>query len=371
MSFIAFYSEQTLDPKNETQMATIRNLIDSSGAAHNTLERGDKGNYKPVSLPMPKGCVAWFCSVSPMKEDGSQLLNRLMLGNPDESEEQDIRVFEKTIDDKWRRKNTTNEGLLEWCQELNELILDEGKLPVLIPYADWLVFPDKRNRRDPTKLTSIIWAITRMRCNQRKSVDVVGDGQSIEHLIAEPEDVELGLFQFNAMSTNTKNQVSNSAIRILELVPEKESEAISKKELSTLTKKGQDWCYRCLTELLGAGLVNYEKRDRAHYYWRLNAVSARNVSDNRVEWDKITLDGLKAAFDGLSVSRSEKAQQTILEYIQRFPSFPKSTPGWLKELKPPNQDQKQELNSDNRDKPSSTEPESSTEKKLMVESEFV
>ena len=353
---ILFCPEANLDMNDIKRLGMYRNIIDGNGASHKTLERNKQGIFVPVSLPLPKRCSLWLGNVSLLRDEGGQLPNRLLIVNPDESREQDDRVHAHQVETMWNRKSVGNPKLTEYCRAINQMIIDEGSCAVLIPFAKWLTYRDKSNRRDFSKLTSIIWTITRIRCNSRNSLMVFEGDVPVKHLIAEPADVALGVWLFQQLRPTTKNQVPARALEVLELVPIGEATAISKSEVSDLLKLSPDYAYRLLCSLERAGLIEGSTNGRKSVFWRLaNSESSRITSEIRIEWEQITSESLIAAFRDLSVDWNETSEKTFTDYCNAYANMPKSLPSWLEALLLANNSGKISLKSDSKQNPSLSE----------------
>lgn len=365
---ILFWSEMTIDPKDDKKMGIIRSLLDNTKSNHLTVEKDSKKNiWTTKKIPLPQNCPIWFNSVEPLRDKDGQMLNRLLLANPNESEEQDKRVFDYQFDKEFLLKNY-NDPEKEDARKINGFLINSGNRRVLIPIPkDAFVFPNYSNRRNFPKLSHIIKTITLIRQTQRVWFsDANGNGV----LLATPEDVELGIWEYNSLSPTTNAQVSKGALDALKHIPELEGDAIDKNGLADLILKKPDRAYRILKELYMAGLVNgREASYKKWVYWKMTRCSV-NDSACRVEWRLISKESVFSVLNAHSVSRCEdiEAYAESWDFTDPLKVAP-STPNWLIELLSANNPVIIDSDSEHRDKTAT--PSETESKQVVIETEVI
>lgn len=368
---IIFWSEMTIDPKDEKKMGVMRQLLDNAKSNHGTLEKDEKGKWKPVKMALPQNCPNWFNSVSPLHDKDGQMLNRVFLGNPNESEEQDKQVFQFQYEKEFMLKSIGKNKETMFCQRINQMILEDDSTDVLIPLPiDCVEFKDIANRRNFPKLCYLIKAIAHVRANHREETGIASNGAETKVLLPKPEDIELGFWLYNQLAETTQNQVSKGALQLLELLPTKQFDAVNKQGASDLSGKAPDRVYRLLKELYLAGLVDGEQRDkRAWHYWRSPARYSASSSVCRVRWDLMTKEKVMGLLKASSVIRCEKLE-TYAEQFDFASGKPKpSIPNWINELIFANIAQENKPGSERQ---SNTEiPNTTEQQSLVIEAEYV
>lgn len=321
---VMFYSEMTLDPKDEKSMGMARNLLDNAKSHHLTLEKDEKGKWKSTKMPLPQNCPVWFNSVQPLRDKEGQLLNRVLLGNPNEDEEQDEAVYRLQYQKEFFGTDNLLEPLFTYAMVMNGTILNNPKSDVIIPIPlDCFEFGHKYNRRNFPKLAHLIKSATIIRRFQRESTHIVNDGKETSVLLCEPEDVILGCWVYNQLSETTTKQVSKASLQLLPLLPNSSDHAVNKKGASDLSGKAPDRVYRMLQELFKAGLIDGEKREKnAWFYWSVPARSSAFSSVVQTKWPEITKERVFEALKACSVARCED----LRGYAERWETWSASTP---------------------------------------------
>ena len=337
---ILFWSEMTLDPKDEKSMGIMRSLLDNSKNFHLVSEKNEKGKWVAKKVLLPQNCPCWFNSVAPIRDSDGQMLNRVLLVNPNESKEQDEKVHSFNYERLFHQKNTKDPELAI-ARQVNGKIINAGPREVFIPIPEQdFIFPNKSNRRNLPKLATMIKSVVVARQDNRLYIPEEEPNTRPPILLAEPEDVELALWAYNQIADTNNAQVSQGALEILELVPtsiDGSKDSIGKTALSDLSGKKADRVSRLCKELVLAGMIEWKREaDRSFVYWRTSRHRGFS-SACRVEWSNITAKSVFGQLEAFSASRYGN-MEGMAEYLQRWdvanhsPYFPISTPRWLNDL---------------------------------------
>lgn len=353
---IVHIPEVTIVGQDEEKLGLLRILTDSPSDSKRGEHWTVDDKRQPLKLKISGRLAVWLNSVTPLPD--KELKNRFLIGNPNESEAQDIEVQQRQTNKLALLGNLENDEQIKFCQDVNQYILDEKIDNVIVPHAKFISFPYTKNRRLYPMFLTTIKAITKMRFSQREEIKIVGNGKTVEALLATPEDIETSRWVFNKLLSVTVSQASQQALDLLELIPDNQMNELSKNALADLTGLSADWCYRKCTELLMAGLIRSETRERQLYYWKAPSRSTCLNSGIRVEWEKIGEKELLEAFQSTSVAKPDQIK--VDTYCKQYANYQNPKPTWLIELEEKNATQYSESSSEIRDKTSDNESSNNT-----------
>lgn len=332
--------ELTVNEKDEDKLALLRILTDSPSnnlkPEHWTLNE----RREAVKLRIDGRIVFWFNSETPLPD--KQLKNRVLLGNPDESSEQDEKVYSMQAEKQGLLIDRSDNEQLKFCRDLNSAILIERGYEVFVPFTKLIEFTAKENRRLFPMFMTLLKSITKINCFRRKKFTKVGDGKSTKFLVAMPEDFEVAAWAWNSLFPVTVGQVSTEALKLLERIPLERENAATKDTLGEECGFSSSWAYKKATELYNAGLVNSEKIDRKYFYWRTR--TALTELGIRAKWQNFDNTKQLEAFQLISYSKSEEV--AVKKFCEECHTPPDPSPSWLKHLKSANSVNKQRINSD-------------------------
>lgn len=192
--------------------------------------------------------AVWFTSVKTFGK--SQIKNRFVHVNPDETEDQDYRVFH--LQDVIFRQDQEQHNDFTVAKALAyQVVQDTKNLGVVIPYA--IEWPFKERRWLYPIFLSFIKTICKIRYKQREKDD---QGK----LIATPEDFELAKDLWHSFEDTIAKRVTGSALTLLECLNENRGLAKTHAELSEEIPLGTRQISNLCEELLEEGLINKQKR---------------------------------------------------------------------------------------------------------------
>jgi len=206
--------------------------------------------------------VVWFTSVKSFGDE--QIRNRFIYVNPDESAEQDERVFELQKKDEI---NVDERIEFKIAQAITKKIIEDTKdLKVEIPYIDAIQWPYKSRRWLFPIFKSFLQIVTKINYKKR---EIKGD-----RIFSTPEDFEITKRLWASCLEHIIYRVSAPAKRLLNALPEDPEDAKTKSELAEETGYSTQHIGRLLEELEEAQLINMRKRSRegpgrlSWEYWR-------------------------------------------------------------------------------------------------------
>ncbi len=148
---------------------------------------------------IPERCIWWIAKVEGAGDD--QVFNRMLTCWIDDSEEQDLRVLERTLSNAEQMPGSEfmDDQDIRVCRQIWE-----GLSPVfvVIPYARKIRFQSSENRRNPDMLLDLIRTNAALNQQQREK-KIVG---SITSIIATKEDFEQAARLFVALNGETGGQ---------------------------------------------------------------------------------------------------------------------------------------------------------------------
>lgn len=217
--------------------------------------------------------TVWFTSVQTFGSD--QIKNRFIHLNPDESEDQDEKVF-LLQDKKYRLEKTISDKLIQVAQAISKIVVEETQnLKVIIPFEiDW---PFKNRRWLYPIFLSFIKVITKIRFKKRKR-------DSTGAIIAESEDFELAKKLWKRFIKTIIFRVSTSALTIYEILPDSPDDALTHSEISKNINLSTKQIERLCKEMVDEGLINNRKRTNegktgrsSWEYWRADLPSINEM----------------------------------------------------------------------------------------------
>ena len=220
--------------------------------------------------------AVWFTSVKTF--GSSQIKNRFIHVNPDETENQDDRVF--GLQDALYRQNKKQQDDFVCARALSyQIVQDTRDLGVVIPYA--IEWPFKERRWLYPIFLSFIKTICKVRYKQREK-------DAHDNLVATPEDFVLAKRLWNSFEDTIAKRVTGSAQTILEELGDRQSLAKTHAELSEIVPLGTRQIQNLCEELLEEGLVNRQKRgsEKGRPAWEYWKVSQPEVSDIDIKYSE-------------------------------------------------------------------------------------
>ena len=200
----------------------------------------------------------WFTSVKTFGSE--QIKNRFIHANPDESVEQDDRVWD--IQDRMKRLGIPpdNEKFQVAQAIFQNVVENTAKLEVEIPYKiEWAY---KKRRWLYPIFVAFIKVVTKTNYKRRKI------NPKNKKLISTAQDFKTARRLWAAFEKTLIYRVSQSALEILELLSENPEEAMTSEEISRevplSTRRIRELC----DEMLNEGLISNRKRGRAWEYWK-------------------------------------------------------------------------------------------------------
>jgi len=226
-----------------------------------------------LDLKIKGSRTVWFTSVKPFGSE--QIRNRFIFPNPDETENQDERVFE--LQDKLNRENHgIPEEPFKVCKKIVQKVVKETiDLEVVIPYRIEWKFKERR------WLYPIFLAFIKMSAKlsfKRRAIDNEG------RIIASREDFERTKHIWGEFHETITYRVPRQAIELLKATPENRSEAMTHSELAQSSSFSTRWVEKLCEDLHNEGLVNRQKRSGrgagrlAWEYWKANVPSIEDVA---------------------------------------------------------------------------------------------
>jgi predicted transcriptional regulator len=256
-------------------------MLTSSSSQRDKLQHWTVNDKKEgEQLKIEGKQVIWLNSSTPIPDE--QLLNRFIICNPDESEEQDKKVFELQRERYCSGIESSQHEELALNQEVTRQALDDA-FNVIIPYGNLIDFPVKENRRNPAKFFTLIKACAQANLNQREDIII----SNSFYLIATREDYETALALWEKMQSLTESRVSNAAFNLYNsLIPEDKESALSNEELAERAGLNSATIRRYTGELYTNGLINNSTKDgkRSSFYYKSNYADRWKEMCNTVDW---------------------------------------------------------------------------------------
>ncbi|MDO8428707.1 MAG: hypothetical protein Q7S92_05840 [Candidatus Diapherotrites archaeon] len=270
---------------SKDSVALLRSLTGASSQGRATSHWTVDNEKKSMRLEIQGKQVVWLNSVEPLRDD--QLLNRFIVGNPDESHFQDKAVYEYQ---KQRygfgvESNSDLDFSLAQCV-MEEVLSDEYS--VVIPFIQQLKFDWISNRRNFPLFCTILKALALIDTNQRPTIGLI--------VFATKYDFERAKIIWEHSLEHQKTQASSSALELLRTIPTNQLDAVDKQWIADELGWSSSQAYKMATELYEAGLINSVKVDRKYVYWK--SISDKSSEFGiRVNWQEFDLEQLKNAFN--------------------------------------------------------------------------
>jgi DNA-binding MarR family transcriptional regulator len=230
----------------------------------------------------------FLTSVNPLRDP--QIKSRFIIQNPDETCEQDARVWE--YQDSILRKSSEENRIkedsdFEVARCITQILTSEID-DIVIPFN--LVWPDKKDRRLYPFFIQLLKTIAKVYKFQRKRID--------GKIVATKADFILAAAiweRIKAYQSTKSNQNAQKVLEALENITEKE-DALTYVEISQRTKLSTTSVKTAVYDLEAMGLVNTEIINRKKYIWlSVSTVQNRlftNKTDNSVACDGFDLSVL-------------------------------------------------------------------------------
>ena len=247
--------------------------------------------------------AVWFTSVKTF--GSSQIKNRFIHVNPDETENQDDRVF--SLQDILYRQNKKQQDDFVCARALSYQIVQDTKgLGVVIPYA--IEWPFKERRWLYPIFLSFIKTICKVRYKQREK-------DEHDNLIATPDDFVLAKRLWKSFEDTIAKRVTGSAQTILEELGDRKSLGKTHAELSEIVPLGTRQIQNLCEELLEEGLVNRQKRgaEKGRPAWEYWKVSQPEVSDISIKYSETFRNSEIASENIIFSQEPTSTQQTHVE----------------------------------------------------------
>lgn len=210
----------------------------------------------------------WFTSVETFGKD--QIKNRFMHINPDETEEQDERVFDLQTQEYWENVETDEEPLLIMQAMTQKIVKETAGLKVKKPFKP--VWPFKKRRWLFPIFATFVDTIAKIMYKQRKMED--------GYIRAQAEDVETAKRLWQTYQKSIIYRVSKSALTVYEVLPHDKDDAMSFVEIAEQTGMSTEWARTHCKELAQEGLASYRKRagrGAPWEYWKVQPLDMKAV----------------------------------------------------------------------------------------------
>ena len=200
---------------------------------------------------IPERCVWWIAKVDGTGDD--QVYNRMLTCWIDDSEEQDVRVLDRSLShascgpvcsESERDEN-------QICQEIWNALIPAF---VIVPFADRIRFASAANRRNPDMLLDLIRASAVLMQQQRAEDEMYG----IRCIYATEEDFTVATRLYTALSGESGSQASKLTRREAELVAIMNSAGrpeLTISDLQTLSEWSNSTIHKLLNGYLSKGQI--------------------------------------------------------------------------------------------------------------------
>jgi len=264
--YVKKYGEWSLDKKliyideveaSKSALPTLRSL---TGQTNITPRHLSVHEAEVLDLEIKGKRATWFTSVETFGSE--QIKNRFIHLNPDETPEQDERVFGIQMEKFWYNVETDDKLLLVAQAMTQKIVKDTIHLEVKKPFDP--VWPFKERRWLFPIFVAFVDTIAKIMYKQRKIEN--------NNIIAQKEDINRAKQLWKVFEKNIVYRVSATAIAIYELIPAVQEEATTHAELAELTGLSTETVRVHCKELTKEGLVNFRKRATggrgAWEYWK-------------------------------------------------------------------------------------------------------
>jgi len=215
----------------------------------------------------------WFTSVKTFGSE--QIKNRFIHINPDETIEQDDRVF-SLQDQRHREEADVSKEPFNICKAIARIIIQEtAEMKVSIPFK--FSWPFKKRRFLYPVFLAFIKVIVKVHFKQRET-------DKENRLVATIEDFMLAKKLWRTFERSIMYRVSNSALNVLDTLSDSPENAKTHSEISETLPVSTRWVRNLCDELLNEGLVNSRKRSKegagrlAWEYWKAELPTVENIN---------------------------------------------------------------------------------------------
>jgi Bifunctional DNA primase/polymerase, N-terminal len=201
---ILFLDDQTMSSGMEE---LVRGVMDEF---QGTKQRTIVHDAKEITLDIPPRCIVTFTNVD--SSLNLQTANRTVNVSVDESKEADDDVYELAQ----RRGKAAAPKYPESfevlvCREMFRIIKQEiGPFRVSIPYAEFIAFPRKDDRRNPDIFYDFIHGLTALRCMQRSTREGV--------VFANKKDFDDAAALYNSLSKTQTSKLDDHELAVVQAI---------------------------------------------------------------------------------------------------------------------------------------------------------
>ena len=245
---------------------------------HDTITVNRK--YKQIRISQIN--AVWRNSVNPPADE--QVSNRYVFLNVNESSKQDRLVAEKQVKEYCYDLQYNKETP---CIELARAIvtkIKEKPIKIIIPYGYLIESSDYGNRRSLPKFLALIKTITYLYRFQRRIIN--------DYCFATRKDVEIAQLLWEQAAQSEKTHTNKAQEQLLSILPDDETNAMDRKQLSNLIGKGISSILNYLRPLILNGIVSYKEvfdGTKKKFYWKIKDCQRVSFS---IDWNKIKVEDL-------------------------------------------------------------------------------
>ena len=243
----------------------------------------------------------WLTSVNPINDD--QLKNRFIMGNIDDSDEQDKMVNEhvKKMYRNGLEKKVARDPSFKLAKNILNIVLSESA-NVIIPYD--ITFPIMFDRRSLPFFLILIKSSAFLNKFKREKIG--------NKILASFADFEVARMLWESIIEYQSAKVSKDSISLLNLLPENEEEAMTRSEIATKLKVSTKTIERRARELMMLDLIYANQRtNRIWYYWKNADMCRRRLGQKKITIVSDTKDKLYQEINSMGI------RDTVYSQMQR------------------------------------------------------
>src|SRR3989344_2717008 len=244
----------------------------------------------------------WKNQVSTPEDE--QTLNRYLIYNVDESEEQDQAVFKRIIQEYcYNDFIDTNSRDFKLAKIITNKI--EERINIIIPYGDFLESSDINNRRSTPKFLKLLELITyAYRFRRPKLIDKNNNTFIFSTLI----DFKIASLLWRKLNRYEITHLNQKELLLFNIIPKGEKNAVDRQELANKLNVHTDTVSNWIGKLIDNGLINYKEEriiTKKYYYWTTKEYEGLRITLNT---NKLTLEALRTR-----ISRTTKKYNIIID----------------------------------------------------------
>src|SRR3989344_4526294 len=264
------------------------------------FERVDNNNS--TSFIIREINAIWKNQVSTPEDE--QTLNRYLIYNVDESEEQDQAVFKRIIQEYcYNDFIDTNSRDFKLAKIITNKI--EERINIIIPYGDFLESSDINNRRSTPKFLKLLELITyAYRFRRPKLIDKNNNTFIFSTLI----DFKIASLLWRKLNRYEITHLNQKELLLFNIIPKGEKNAVDRQELANKLNVHTDTVSNWIGKLIDNGLINYKEEriiTKKYYYWTTKEYEGLRITLNT---NKLTLEALRTR-----ISRTTKKYNIIID----------------------------------------------------------